>query len=212
MSGLALLASGLLVWSLVLNVVYGNIFFDSLFTFLGLLLLSSALCLRALHMRRRRLEMEEGRVGEWNGQAKQRRVSLVLACAGGCEEERKEVGREEKVEGGGFLVLDPRRSRRVCGDDKKGGKMEGQRKGKSTQAEVLEAGEAALLEQALLTPPSHGQQHHHHDHHHHRHPHSWLLAVRIKETHYMPVLGGETQVSGLWAWVIESEWSRRSRE
>ena len=94
MSGLALLASGLLVWSLVLNVVYGNEFYDSLFTFLGLLLLSSALCLRALHMRRRRLEKEEGRVGGWNSQPKRRRVSLVLACAGGCEEERKEGGRK----------------------------------------------------------------------------------------------------------------------
>ena len=195
MSVLALFASGLLVWSLVLNVIYGNVFYDSLFTFLGLLLLTSALCLRALHLRRRRLEKEEGRkVGEWNCQPKRRRVSLVLACAGGCEEERKEGGREEKVEGRGFLVLDPRRSRRVCGDNKKDGMTEGQRKGKSTQVEVIEAGEAALLEEALLTLPSHGQ---HHDHHHHRHHHSWLLAVRIKETHYMPVLGGETQVSDL---------------
>lgn len=115
----------------------------------------------------------------------------MLACAGGCEEERKEGGREEKVEGGGFLVLDPRRSRRVCGDQKK----DEQRKGKSTQAEVMEAGEAALLEQALLTPLSHTHRHHH-DHNQHRHHHSWLLAVRVKETHYMPVLGGETQVSG----------------
>jgi len=196
MSGLALLASGLLVWSLVLNVVYGNAFYDCLFTFLGLLLLSSALCLRALHLRRRRLEKEERRkVGEWNGQPKRRRVSLVLACAGGCEEERKEGGREEKVEGRGVLVLDPRRSRRGGGDNKKDRKTEGQRKGKSTQVDVMEAGEAALLKEALLTPPAHGQQHH--DHHHHRHHNSWLLAVRIKETHYMPVLGGETQVSGL---------------
>lgn len=207
MSGLALLASGLLVWSLVLNVVYGNVFYDSLFTFLGLLLLTSALCLWPLHLRRRRLEKEEGRKGgEWNGQPERRRVSLMLACARGCEEERKEGGREEKVEGGGFLVLDPRRSRRVCGDSKKDGMTEGQRKGKSTQVEVMEAGEAALLEEALLTPPSHGQQHH--DHHHHRHHHSWLLAVRIKETHYMPVLGGETQVSGLRTWVVERAHAR----
>jgi hypothetical protein len=193
MSGLALLATGLLVWSLVLNVVYGNVFYDSLFTFLGLLLLSSALCLRVLHMRRRRLEKKEGGVGERTGPRKRRRVVSMLACAEGCEEERKEGGKEGKVERGGFLMLDSRRLHPACGGKRKDGEAAGQRRGEDTQTGVVEAGKAVSLQRALLTPPSH-HRHQHHDHHYHWHHHSWLLAVRTKEKHYLPVLGGETQV------------------
>lgn len=49
MSVLALVAAGLLIWSLVLNVVYGNVQFDSLFTGLGIILIASALGIRACH-------------------------------------------------------------------------------------------------------------------------------------------------------------------
>jgi hypothetical protein len=49
MSALALLAAGLLIWSLVLNVVYGNVAYDTLFTGLGLILIASALAIRACH-------------------------------------------------------------------------------------------------------------------------------------------------------------------
>ncbi len=49
MSALALVAAGLLIWSLVLNVVYGNVAYDTVFTGLGLILIVSALGSRTCH-------------------------------------------------------------------------------------------------------------------------------------------------------------------
>lgn len=49
MSVLALVAAGLLIWSLVLNAVLGNVAYDSLFTGLGVILIASALGIRACH-------------------------------------------------------------------------------------------------------------------------------------------------------------------
>jgi hypothetical protein len=62
---------------------------------------------------------------------------------------------------------------------------EGERKKRSGRGRSSETGPPRCLEEALLPlppsprpPPMHG----------------WLLALRVKERHYMPVLGGETQV------------------
>ncbi len=158
MSGLALVAGGLLIWSLVLNVVYGNVRYDSLFTLLGVVLVLSAVGLRVCHKRRHGLVQEKLKEEEKARRRRPRTVSLVVAC-GGCEVEQKEAGKEERDPHGGGCVG------RGGGGGTGGGKA------------------SACLQRALLSPASH---HYHHD--------TWVLALRVQEAHYTPVLGGETQV------------------
>jgi hypothetical protein len=189
MSVLALVASGLLIWSLVLNAVYGNVFYDTLFTVLGLFLLASALTLRAFHRRRQRLERQESGREE---------VSMVVACAREEEKDGREEGKEGAMEKGVGLATpcrgwtgdnrpeDREEPETVKEEGGEGGEVEeGERKKRSGRGRSSETGPPRCLEEALLPlppsprpPPMHG----------------WLLALRVKERHYMPVLGGETQV------------------